>query len=164
MPILDDILISYGKVINVTTFYIEEDTNSNSENKNIKKIDRDELCLKTPFVLSSEELLYFIDSKKKQINNTYIYDSVYSFDINATVNEINANNIDHFTGYKNESCLKDITFNIIKSRITKYNSVIIFLKMRNIKNVTNLKSSLKTSKAKANMKLNRQTKKVKFRF
>ena len=163
MPILDDVLVSYGKVINVTTLYIQENDN-NSEIQNIKKIDRDELCLKTPFVLSSEELLYFIDNKRKKINNAYTYDSVYSFDINATVNEINANHLDHFTGYSSESCLKDIQFNIIKSRITKYNSVIIFLKGRNKKNVTNIKSSLKTSKAKANMKLNRQTKKVKFKF
>ncbi len=163
MPILDDVLVSYGKVINVTTLYIQE-TDNNSEIQNIKKIDRDELCLKTPFVLSSEELLYFIDNKRKKINNTYTYDSVYSFDINATVNEINANHLDHFTGYNSESCLKDIQFNIIKSRITKYNSIIIFLKGRNKKNVTNIKSSLKTSKAKANMKLNRQTKKVKFKF
>jgi len=163
MPILDDILISYGKVINVTTLYIE-DVDNNSEIQNIKKIDQDELCLKTPFVLSSEELLYFIDSKRRKIHNTYIYDSVYSFDINATVNEINANHLDHFTRYNSESCLKDINFNIIKSRITKYNSVIIFLKGQNIKKNANIKSSLKTSKAKVNMKLNRQTKKVKFKF
>jgi hypothetical protein len=163
MPILDDILISYGKVINVTTFYIE-DADNNSEIQNIKKIDQDEFCLKTPFILSSEELLYLIDSKRKNINNTYIYDSVYSFDINATVNEINANHLDHFTRYQNESCLKDITFNIIKSRITKYNSVMIFLKGQNIKRNTNIKSSLKTSKLKANMKSNKQTKKVKFKL
>ena len=158
MPILDDVLVSYGKVINVTTLYIE---GSDSEMQNIKKIDNDELCLKTPFVLSSEELLYFIDDKRKKTKNAYVYDSVYSFDINATVNEINANHLDHFTGYRTDSCLKDIQFNIIKSRITKYNSVIIFLKGRNVKTMTTIKSSLKTSKA-PGMKLNRQTKKVKF--
>jgi len=163
MPNLDEILVSYGKVINVTTFYIE-DEDDNSEVQNIKKIDQDEICLKTPFILSSEELLYIIDGKRKKINNTYIYDSVYSFDINATVNEINANHLDHFTGYKSESCLKDITFNIIKSRITKYNSVIIFLKGQNVKKNTHIKSSLKTSKVKANMKSCKQTKKVKFRL
>ena len=113
------------------------------------------------FIIGILLRLFYRDDKKKKTKNAYVYDSVYSFDINATVNEINANHLDHFTGYRTDSCLKDIQFNIIKSRITKYNSVIIFLKGRNVKTMTTIKSSLKTSKA-PGMKLNRQTKKVKW--
>jgi hypothetical protein len=163
MTIIENMTLSYGKVINVITFYIES-VDEKTEIQNIKKIDKDEFILKTPFILSSEEMLFLIKNNKKKQNSSYIFDSVFSFDINASVNEINANHLDHFTTYKDENCLKDIHFNIIKSRITKYNSVIIFLKKQTIQKVNNIKSSLKTSKTKGILKANKQTKKVRFKL
>ena len=163
MTIIENMTLSYGKVINVISFYVEN-IDEKKEIQNIRKINQDEFILKTPFILSSEEMLYLINNNKKKINNNYVFDSVFSFDINATVNEINANHLDHFTTYKDENCLKDIHFNMIKSRITKYNSVILFFKKQTIENVKNIKSSLKTSKIKSILKTNKQTKKVRFKL
>lgn len=163
MTLIENIPISYGKVINVITFYIES-VDEKKEIQNIKKIEQDEFILKSPFILTSEEMLFLINNRRKKLNNSYIFDSVFSFDINATVNEINANHLDHFTTYKDENCLKDVHFNIIKSRITKYNSIILFFKKQTIQKVNSIKSSLKTSKAKGILKTNKQTKKVRFKL
>ena len=78
MTLIENMPISYGKVINVITFYIES-VDEKKEIQNIKKIEQDEFILKSPFILTSEEMLFLINNRRKKLNNSYIFDSVFSF-------------------------------------------------------------------------------------
>lgn len=88
-------------------------------------------ALDTPFLLTSEELIYYIQNEiKNQYPYKYNFLNSYMFDFNCNIKEVCYAQLENLINFKIVTPYNDLQFEYNPSILSKYNTVFLIFKER----------------------------------
>lgn len=114
---------TYGKRIDTIGIFLDDD-----QAPSITNIIKQSVEVSTSFRVSASELIQIIKIHQHKSVHRFAVDSIYMFDADADIHEINANDIELLSKFTPIVGFRDIDFTPVQNGIPEYNSVIIVFK------------------------------------
>ena len=102
-----------------------------NKNKEIVRCEDFAYALDSPFVLTSKELIYYIQNEiKNQYPYKYKFSNSYIFDFNCNIKEVCYAQLENLINFKTVTPYNDLHFEYNPSILSKYNTVFLLFTER----------------------------------